>query len=658
MSRTAGQDGGAPKGRLDPLGRAARALEHWYDPFRAERPPVPPRTLGAFFLWAYRGIGWPIGALAFGSLAMGFVEVAIMAGVGELVDRARASAPETFFETHGGFLLGLGALILLARPLALTMTGFFGSMIVSPGLSPSITWRLHRHVLGQPMRFFDDDFAGRIAQKELQASQAVDLVTIDTTNGVGALISFLIGSTAVLAAADWRLGLFAVLWSVLYFALLRFTLPMVRRTSRRRAEARASATGQIVDSVANIKTVKLFARPGEEEETAKAALTRYRRAAMEFGGGVTLLRALLNILNGVAMAGLIGAALLLWTGGVATIGAVATAAMLTFRLTHMSGWVAFMFLGIFREIGTIEDALGTLAKPHALRDPDAPQPAPMIAPNRAAGAPERIAFDDVSFHYDAATPDGEAIAAVQNVSLIAEPGEKIGLVGPSGAGKSTLAALLLRLYDVTSGRIMLGETDVRRLRQADLRARIGVVTQEAALFNRSALDNILYGREGADAEDAIAAAKRAQADGFIRALKDAKGREGYEAHLGERGVKLSGGQRQRIALARAFVKDAPILLLDEATSALDSESEAAILDAMSELMTNKTVIAIAHRLSTLAAMDRIIVLDQGRIIEVGRQEALIAANGLYAALWRRQSGGFIAAELGAETRRDAQSAAE
>ena len=620
-----------------PLSALMTWLEHRYDPFDPDRPIKPPQALLAYLRWAYQDLGPILWLMIVFAFAVGFVEVAIMDGVGTLVDRATASDPDRFFSENAWFLGGLALLILVLRPLVLTGQSMLGSIVVIPGLMSSTVWRLHRHLLGQSLRVFEDDFAGRLAQKEIQAGAATDTVTVDVVNALGLLLSFLIGMTIALGATDWRLGLATALWAAAYIGVLYVMLPKIRAAARERAERRAGVTGQLVDSISNIKTVKLYAPPGQEEEASRASIARYRRAAINFGRRVSVFRIALNVLNAAALAGMVALSLALWSGGAVTVGDATATAMLTLRLTAMSGWIAFTMLGVFREIGTLEDALGELARPHELVDPTEPTPL------SSGAAANRVVFDAVSFRYARASePEGLArFAALEEVSLAFEPGEKVGLVGPSGAGKTTLAALLLRLYDIGAGRITLGGVDIRALAQADLRARIAVVTQEAALFNRSALDNIRYGRPDASEAAARAAAERAKADAFIRDLRDIKGRSGYVAHLGERGVKLSGGQRQRIALARAFLKDAPILVLDEATSALDSEVEAAILDALSDLMAGKTVIAIAHRLSTIAQMDRIVVLDAGRVIEQGPHEALIQQGGVYARLWARQSGGFL-----------------
>jgi ATP-binding cassette subfamily B protein len=461
----------------------------------------------------------------------------------------------------------------------------------------------------------------------MQTANAVVTVTQDSLTALGMLAAYLVAMAVALGAADLWLAGVVVIWAGLFALALRWAVPRIRSRSKARAEARARVTGQLVDSLSHIKTVKLFAHGRREEAAARGALTRYREAALAFGRPMMAMRLILAVLNVALTLAMLGGALWLWSDGGASLGVVAMAAMLTLRLTAMSNWIAFSALSIFGELGTIEDGAATLSPSHEVVDrPAAAPPAPVRG---------RIAFRDVSFRY------GRPTGGVHGLDFTVEPGQKVGLVGRSGAGKSTAVSLLLRLHDVEAGQITLDGADIRDLTQDGLRRAVGTVTQETAIFNRSALDNILYGRPKAGRDAAISAARRAHAHDFITTMRDGRGRGGYDAHLGERGVKLSGGQRQRIALARAILKDAPILVLDEATSALDSEVEADIQEALAEVMRGKTVVAIAHRLSTIAAMDRILVMDGGRVIEDGPHAALLAQNGVYAGLWARQSGGFL-----------------
>lgn len=425
-----------------------------------------------------------------------------------------------------------------------------------------------------------------------------------------------------------------LVWLCSYFALIRFFLPRIRSKAGERASARAMVTGQVVDTITNIKTVKLFAHDKHEDRAALGAMAGFRERALDFGIVSTWFRMSLMVVAGILPVVLVGGAILLWRNGMATPGDIAASGAISMRLSQMTGWVSMALMGIWGSIGEVEDGMKTLSPPHALTDsPDA------IVLERVAG---QIEFDHVTFAY------GRKQGGIEDLTLTISAGEKVGIVGASGAGKSTLVGLLLRLYDVEKGAIRIDGHDLRDVTQESLRRQIAMVTQETAMFNRSARDNILYGKPDATQEDIIAAATAAEAQDFIPDLQDHAGRKGYDAHLGERGVKLSGGQRQRIALARAFLKDAPILVLDEATSALDSEVEAQVQEALTRAMEGKTVLAIAHRLSTIAELDRIIVIDAGRIVEQGTHDELLARNGLYARYWNRQSGGFLGTEEAAE----------
>jgi ATP-binding cassette, subfamily B, bacterial len=433
-----------------------------------------------------------------------------------------------------------------------------------------------------------------------------------------------------LIAIDGWVALALLVWLCLYLGLIKLFLPKIRATSTARAAARANVTGQVVDTITNIKTVKLFAHQDHEDRNALRSMDRYRERALDFGAVSSWFRLALMTIAGLLPVILVGGSVLLWTEGGATAGDIAAAGAISIRIAQMTGWVSMSLMGIYANVGEVEDGMRTLTSPYTLSDAEG---AKTMA--RVSG---QITFDDVGFAY------GRRTGGIDGVNLTIRAGEKVGIVGASGAGKSTLVALLLRLYDTEKGRVLIDGQDIRDVTQGSLRRQIAMVTQETAMFNRSARDNILYGRPDASMDEVIASAERAEAHAFIQHLKDHMGRTGYDAHLGERGVKLSGGQRQRIALARAFLKDAPILVLDEATSALDSEVEASIQDALIRVMEGKTVLAIAHRLSTLSEMDRIIVMDAGRIIEEGTHDSLLAQGGTYARYWNRQSGGFIRTE--------------
>lgn len=603
------------------------------DAFRPADGP-PPRSLGAFFMWCLSGAWAPlIGAAALSALA-GVMEVVTAWYLGAVVDLAGLGRPERILTDHWPFLLGFVLFMMLVRPVAFGLSSASNSIVVQPNVLPLVLSRLHRWTMGQAVTFFDNDFAGRIAQKQMQTARAVTDVASEAINTVSFALASLIGSVAFLIAIDARMAAVMAVWVGLYILLIRAFLPRIRARSAERAGARALVTGQVVDTITNIKTVKLFAHAEHEDKAALRAMAGFRERAVDFGVLSAMFRYSLMTLSGLLPVALIGGTLWLWSRGAASPGDIAAAGAVSIRIAQMTGWVSFTLMSIYSSIGEVEDGMRTLTPPHQLTDaPDA------ITLERVRGD---IRFEDVSFAY------GRASGGLSHVTLHVAPGEKIGIVGASGAGKSTLVALLLRLYDAEEGRILIDGHDVRDVTQESLRRQIAMVTQETAMFNRSARDNILYGRPDATEDEVIAAARAAEADDFIRALRDHKGRVGYDAHLGDRGVKLSGGQRQRIALARAFLKNAPILVLDEATSALDSEVEAQVQEALHRVMQGKTVLAIAHRLSTIAEMDRIVVLDAGRIVEEGTHSELLARGGLYARYWARQSGGFICMDEAAE----------
>ncbi|MEF3045986.1 ABC transporter ATP-binding protein [Pseudotabrizicola sp. L79] len=591
---------------------------------------APPQSLGAFMRWCLKG-SWPmlIVAGALSSLA-GATEVVSALILGWVIDAAVASGPSTFFADHWTLIIWFIVFYMLLRPLAFGVSSASNSIIIGPNVMPLVLSRLHRWTLGQAVTFFDNDFAGRIAQKQMQAARAVTDVATEVINTVCFALASVIGSAVFLIAIDYRVALALAVWLVAYIALIRFFMPRVRINSAARASSRAMVTGQVVDTITNIKTVKLFAHAAFEDRVALKAMEVFREKSLEFGVISTWFRLSLMTLAGVLPVLLIGGTVLLWQEGQATAGAIAAAGAIAMRIAQMSGWVSFTLMSIYTSVGEVEDGMRTLSAPHQLADVTTAVDLPKVA--------GEIVFDDASFAY------GRRRGGVVDLDLTIHAGEKLGIVGASGAGKSTLVALLLRLYDCEKGRVLVDGRDVRQVTQESLRGQIGMVTQETAMFNRSARDNIAYGRPEATEDEIIAAAKAAEAHEFIAQMVDHTGRKGYDAFLGERGVKLSGGQRQRIALARAFLKDAPILVLDEATSALDSEVEANIQEALGRVMQGKTVLAIAHRLSTIAAMDRIVVLDDGRIVEEGTHDALLEKGGLYARYWNRQSGGFIGAD--------------
>jgi len=589
---------------------------------------APPNKMRAFYRWALRGAGSVIAVQAVISALVAIAEVVSAYLVGQVVDSASSTPRELFFSEHSALLLGAGLLFLVLRPLLMSAQAGINSLCLQPGLYHQVLWRLNRYTLGQSLGFFNNDFAGRLAQKQNQTASAVGNVVVETLNAITFAVALVLGAIAALGQADWRLGLILVLWVALYLTMLKIILPQVRSFARKSAAASAALNGQLVDTFGNMATVKLFAHGERELAAAERHFGLWRTAILRLGATSLKLRILLSVLAGILPTCLIGCALWLWSHDVAPTGVVVVAALLSARLAAMSGWFSFMLMGLFSNLGTSEDGVETLAVPYDLEDASN-----AVDPHDTRGD---IHFDHVHFNYDRS--DG---AGLSDFDLHIKAGEKIALVGPSGAGKSTAVNCLLRLFDVQRGAVRLDGVDIRELSQDGLRRQIATVSQDTALFNRSVRDIIAYGRPEADEQQLRDAAEQAEALEFIATLQDGEGRVGFEAHLGERGVKLSGGQRQRIALARALLKDAPILLLDEATSAMDSEIEAAIQSTLEEAVEGKTVIAIAHRLSTIARMDRIVVMQDGRVAELGSHEELLDADGLYARLWRHQSGGFI-----------------
>lgn len=568
---------------------------------------------------------------AFFSAAAGAMEAGTAWVLGLVIDSAVDNGPDVFFSaTNLGLILGSVAFFLLVRPALFGLSSISNAMIVQPNIPPLVLAKLNRWTLGQSVTFFDDDFAGRIAQKQMQTANSIGSVVSEAISAIVFALASLVGSFALLGMINpWVIVPF-VLWLVAYFTLIRWYMPRARKLSAARAGAKAMVTGQVVDTITNIKTVKLFALSQHEDTVARDAMAGLRNKAIDFGRMSASFRILLMTLAGVLPVLLIGATLLLWKVGNATAGDVVAAGAVSIRIAQMTGWVSFTLMGLYSNVGEIENGMKTLARRDRVED--------VANASELQVAGGQIELDRLSFAY------GRDVGGIRDISLTINAGEKLGIVGASGAGKSTLVSLLLRLYDGEKGHIRIDGQDIAAVSQDSLRRHIGMVTQETAMFNRSARDNILYGNPDATEDQVIAAAQKAEADEFIRTLQDAKDRKGYDAHLGERGVKLSGGQRQRIALARAILKDAPILVLDEATSALDSEVEAAIQTALHRVMEGKTVLAIAHRLSTLSEMDRIIVMEQGQIAEMGTHETLLGQGGLYAQFWHRQSGGFIQTE--------------
>ena len=594
----------------------------------------PPTTLRGFLHWSLTGSFQILTLSGVTSILTGVLEVCSVLMLGMLIDSALASSAQNPLGDQVWLFAAGVVFFLVLRPIIFGIFSFMQTNVVSPNVFNLVLSRLHRWTLGQSVQFFDNDFAGRIAQKEMQTARAVTDVVVEILHTVLFALASVIGAALMLTSVDLSLAAGLCLWLLAYLSLIRYFMPLIRMRSEVRASARATVTGQIVDTVTNIKTVKLFAHDDHEDRAALEAMSVFRNQSLDYGTVASWFRFCLNGLGGVLPVMMVGGSLWFWSTGSISAGDIAVAGAISLRLSQMTGWVSYTLMTIYANIGEIEDGIRSLSSPHELSDaPDA---------QRLKVPSGKIDFDQISFAY------GSDVGGIDNISLLIAGGEKVGVVGASGAGKSTLVSILLRLYDTEKGSVQIDGQDLREVTQKSLRHNIGMVTQETALFNRSARDNILYGRATASEAELIDAAKQAEAHNFILQLQDHKGRQGYEAHLGERGVKLSGGQRQRIALARAILKDAPILVLDEATSALDSEVESAIQSALERVMRGKTVLAIAHRLSTLSKMDRIIVMDQGKIVETGSHQALLDQDGLYCRYWKRQSGGFIETQQAAE----------
>jgi len=609
-----------------------RKFESLIDVFRAHDETQPPAALIGYY-WRYCRQTWPfLAALMLTGLFTSLIEVSILRFVGEIVDLLRQTTPERLLEDDGRLFLFMGLVILLLRPLAQLAHDLLVQQTIAPGMTNLVRWQTHRYVLRQSLTYFANDFAGRIASNIVQSAASLRDSTVQVIDALWFVTIFSVSALAILAQADWRLTLPLAAWIVVYVAILAAFVPRIRQRSEILAHRRAVLTGRIVDSYTNIQAVKLFAHLEREDENAREALKAHTDDFQRQTRLITLMNLCVSSSNGALVIATGAVSIWLWTQGLTTLGQIAVAAGLAIRITTMSGWVMWTSIGIFDNVGQVQEGIRTIARPQTLVD------AKDAAELRADKG--EIRFEKVRFHY------GRKGGVIDDLSFTIAPGEKVGLVGRSGAGKSTLVNLLLRFYDVESGRVLIDGQDVARVTQDSLRRQVGMVTQDTSLLHRSIADNILYGRPDAPREAMIAAAERAHAHAFVMGLADSEGRRGYDTLVGERGVKLSGGQRQRIAIARVLLKNAPILVLDEATSALDSEVEAAIQESLYSLMEGKTVIAIAHRLSTIAAMDRLIVLDCGQIVETGTHRELLERDGLYASLWRRQSGGFLREDAG------------
>ena len=615
-----------------------RTFEAWIDPFRRTGDLKPPSGTFAF-LWHYVSQAKLafVAMLAIGGL-VALLEAAMFYFVGRLVDvldaTSRAEGWHGLVAGHGVELAFMLFVVLIGRFLITTAAALMEEQVILPGFYNLVRWQAYAYVARQNLSFFQNDFAGRIVSKVWQAGQASGDFMISLLQVAWFIVIYAVTTMALIARLDWRLAAIVAVWIALFALIARHFVPRVRRTAKATAEAASMLNGRLVDSYSNAQTLKLYGREDDNDAYVRNGFARFLGTIYPFTRNITGVRTSLALLSGLMMTAIALFSINLWLTGAISTGAVAFTMALVLRLNMLFGRMMAQLNGLMRNFGTIQNSMEMISRPIGLVD----------RPGAGALVVDRgeIRFDHIRFHY------GRGSGVIEDLSLMVAPGEKVGIVGRSGAGKSTLVNLLLRFYDLEGGKILIDGQDIASVRQESLRAKIGMVTQDTALLHRSIRENLRFGRADAGDEQLIEAARRAEAWTFVENVKDHNGRTGLDAHVGERGVKLSGGQRQRIAIARVMLKDAPILILDEATSALDSEVEAAIQDNLLRLMEGKTVIAIAHRLSTIAALDRLVVMDGGHIVETGTHRELIARNGIYARLWERQSGGFIASEIAAQ----------
>lgn len=608
-----------------------KQFEGFTEPFPKSTPDQPPSGMLAFLRYYTRGYEKPLIIMSLMATIVAVVEVMLFGAMGQLVDWLSTSNPETFLQDNKADLIFYGTLLLVVMPILVIVYSLLVHQTLLGNYPMSIRWLAHRYLLNQSLNFYQDDFAGRVATKVMQTSLAVRETVMKAMDVFVYVTVYFTSMIIMLATADWRLMIPMIVWLLAYIAIQIYFVPKLKDVASAQADARSTMTGRIVDSYTNIQTVKLFSHSQRETQYAEQGMkgflnTVYRQMRLVTGFDVAV-----EISNYILVFSVAALSIYLWLDSAISVGAIAIAVSLALRVNGMSMWIMWEVGALFENMGTVVDGMKTLSKPIDIKD----KPGAKDLVVTEGG----IHFDNVSFHY------GENKGVISHLDLNIKPGEKVGLVGRSGAGKSTLVNLLLRFHDVEDGSIKIDGQNISEVTQDSLRSKIGMVTQDTSLLHRSIRDNILYGNPDATEEDLLKATKQAHAHEFIETLTDPFGNVGYDAQVGERGVKLSGGQRQRIAISRVLLKDAPLLVLDEATSALDSEVEAAIQESLNELMQGKTVIAIAHRLSTIAQMDRLIVLDKGSIVEQGSHQELIANNGIYAQLWAHQTGGFIAEEL-------------
>ncbi|EIO4082299.1 ABC transporter ATP-binding protein [Vibrio parahaemolyticus] len=608
-----------------------KRFEGFTEPFPKSTPDQPPSGIFAFLRHYTRGYEKPLIIMSLMSTIVAIVEVMLFGAMGQLVDWLSTSNPETFLQDNRADLIFYGVLLLVVMPLLVVIYSLLVHQTLLGNYPMSIRWLAHRYLLNQSLNFYQDDFAGRVATKVMQTSLAVRETVMKSMDVFVYVTIYFTSMVVMLAAADWRLMIPMIVWLLVYITIQIYFVPKLKDVASEQADARSTMTGRIVDSYTNIQTVKLFSHSQRETQYAEQGMkgflnTVYRQMRLVTGFDVAV-----EISNYILVFSVAALSIYLWLDSAISVGAIAIAVSLALRVNGMSMWIMWEVGALFENMGTVVDGMKTLSKPIDIQDK--PNAKDLVVSQGG------IQFDNVSFHY------GENKGVINHLNLDIKPGEKVGLVGRSGAGKSTLVNLLLRFHDVEEGSIKIDGQNIADVTQDSLRSKIGMVTQDTSLLHRSIRDNILYGNPTASEEELLKATKQAHAHEFIETLTDPFGNVGYDAQVGERGVKLSGGQRQRIAISRVLLKDAPLLVLDEATSALDSEVEAAIQESLNELMQGKTVIAIAHRLSTIAQMDRLIVLDKGNVVEQGTHQELIAHNGIYAQLWAHQTGGFLGEEL-------------